>query len=127
MENKFTPEDASNSWEVYVLSKNAFKDLSYPEKDYSLKVINSTQLLMIDNGGSNWVKYADKELTIGEAIAINSNDLYKNFDEVKRSLQQYLFITDISYTLRNDTDVQLTVNIIKYQDKIIRRLVNLIK
>lgn len=127
LENKFTPEDASNSWEAYVLSKNAFKDLSYPEKDYSLKVINSTQLLMIDNSGSNWVKYADKELTIGEAIAINSNDLYKNFDEVKRSLQQYLFITDISYTLRNDTDVQLTVNIIKYQDKIIRRLVNLIK
>ena len=127
LENKFSPEDASNSWEVYVLSKNAFKDLSYPEKDYSLKVINSTQLLMTDESGSNWVKYADKELTIGEAIAINSNDLYKNFDEVKRSLQQYLFITDISYTLRNDTDVQLTVNIIKYQDKIIRRLVNLIK
>ena len=127
LENKYTPEDASNSWEVYVLAKNAFKDLSYPEKDYSLKVINSTQLLMMDASGSNWVKYADKELTIGEAIAINSNDLDKNFDEVKRSLQQYLFITDISYTLRNDTDVQLTVNIIKYQDKIIRRLVNLIK
>ena len=43
------------------------------------------------------------------------------------SLIQYLYITDISYDLRQDDSIQLTVNSIKYRDKVIGELVKLIR
>ena len=64
---------------------------------------------------------------IGEGILVDVEEYYNHFDDVYKTLSQYLFITDLSYDLLKDSDIQITVNTIKYQDKLIKRLVKLIK
>ena len=95
----------------------SFKDLSYPEKGYNISLID------IDNLQG----YQGQELRIGDGILINADEYYEENDIVKKGISQYLFITDISYDLRKDSDISLTVNSIKYQDKLIQRLAKLIK
>lgn len=118
LEGNYTNDDATNSHDLLVLAQNEFKDKSYPERGYTITVIDNLSLL---HG------YEGQELRIGDSIALRANEFYDGFDDIKNSLSQYLFITDIKYTLRKDTDVSLTVNSIKYQDKMLQRLVKLIK
>ena len=100
-----------------LLSTYAFKDKSRPEKDYQITYINANALSGYDN----------IELKIGDGILVDAEDYYDEIDNITEALSQYLFITDISYDLRKDSDIQLTVNSIKYQEKLIQRLVRLIK
>lgn len=118
LEGKFQNDNATTSEELMVLAKNAFKDQSNPERDYQITVIDNIR----DLDG-----YYGQEIKIGDGIELNVNEFYEGFDDIRDSLSQYLFITDISYDLRKDTDISLTVNTIKYQDKLIQRLVKLIK
>jgi hypothetical protein len=76
---------------------------------------------------NRWVPYLGQELKIGESILIDAEEYYDDPDDIYKSLSQYLFISDISYSLRKNSDIQVTVNTIKYQDKLIQRLVKLIK
>ena len=69
--------------------------------------------------------YADSVM-LNKEVA-ESSHFYEEEDDLKHILQQPLFITDINYTLRKDDEVKLTVNTVKYQDKMIQRLVNLIR
>ena len=64
---------------------------------------------------------------MGDPIAVNAFEYYDDYDEVYNTLSQYLFVTDISYALRKEGDINLTVNAIKYQDKLIRNLAKLIR
>jgi hypothetical protein len=82
---------------------------------------------MIQTDNVGYKKYQGQELKIGEGILLDVDDYYDNYDDIYRSMSQYLFITDISYDLRRNDNVQLTVNNIKYQDKLIQRLAKLIK
>ena len=66
-------------------------------------------------------------MSIGSSIEVNASDYYDKNDFLLKTLSQYLYITDISYDLRVPSDIQLTVNSIKYQEKLIQRLVKLIK
>ena len=117
LENVFKNETATKPEDLYVLSKNAFKDMSEPEKGYTLSLID------VDN-----IKgYDGQELRIGDGILVDAEELYSETDDVQKAISQYLFITDISYDLRKDSDIALTVNSIKYQDKLIQRLAKLIK
>lgn len=117
LENVYSNTNATTSQDLYVLSKNAFKDLSEPEKGYTISLIDCNALR----------GYQGQELNIGDGIKVNVEEFYDEADIIKKALSQYLFITDISYDLRKDSDIQLTVNSIKYQDKLIQRLVKLIK
>ena len=117
LENVYSNESATTSNDLYILSKNAFKDMSYPENGYTLSLIDVDML----SG------YHGQELHIGDGISINADEYDPDNQNIKHALSQYLFITDISYDLRKDSDVSLTVNSIKYQDKLIQRLVKLIK
>lgn len=99
------------------MAQLAFKDYTAPEKQYNITFIDAAAL----DG------YEGQELRIGDNILIRTSDYYDAVDEVYRALNQYLFITDISYSLRQDTDIQLTVNNIKYQDKLLQSLVKLIR
>lgn len=118
LEGNYHNDDATTSQDLLILAQNEFKDKSYPERGYTITVIDNLSLL---HG------YEGQELKIGDSIALRANEFYDGFDDIKNSLSQYLFITDIKYTLRKDTDVSLTVNSIKYQDKMLQRLVKLIK
>ena len=99
------------------MAKLAFKDYSSPEKQYNITVIDAAAL----------EGYEGQELHIGDSILLNTPDYYDSVDETYRAINQYLYISDISYSLRQDTDIALTVNPIKYQDKLLQSIVKLIR
>lgn len=114
-ERTYSNENAADSNELYELASLAFKDYMMPERNYSITIINNHEL-----------NYNGEELRIGDPIKINADEYYNIYDSLYQSLSQYLFITDISYSLRSPTDFSLTVNNIKYTDKLLKRLVKLI-
>lgn len=114
-ERTYSNENAADSNELYELANLAFKDYMIPERNYSITIINNHEL-----------EYHGEELHIGDPIRINADEYYNIYDSLYKSLSQYLFITDISYSLRSPTDFSLTVNNIKYSDKLLKRLVKLI-
>ena len=73
------------------------------------------------------LNYKGEELKPGYGIQINANEYYDENDDIYTALKQYLFITDVSYTLRKDDDLNITVNSIKYQEKLLQSLVKLIR
>ena len=99
------------------MAKLAMQDFNNIEREYNITTIDTFALK----------GYEGQQINIGDSIALNAEELYTGFDDIKESLKQYLFVTDINYTLRQDTDVNLTVNKIKYQDKMIQQLAKLIK
>lgn len=123
LESKFDDgSTATTSAELMILAKNTFADLSNPEQSYNVTVI--------ENFGSPEFGYCGQELKIGDGIRVNANELVGADDindDLHKSLNKWLFISDIKYNLRTDTDISLTVNTVKYKDKIIKRLAKLIK
>ena len=117
LEGNFTSDSATNSKDLLFLAKNAFKDLSNPERNYSLTFIDINSLR----------GYEEQKLEIGMSIQLDVNEYVEEYGDLSQALSQFLFISDISYDLRKDSDINLTVNIIKYQDKLIQRLAKLIK
>lgn len=116
LETSYSNPDATTSQDLFTLATNYFRDLSRPERGYNISIIDAAKLL----------GYKGQELHIGDSIQVDAEEFYDEYDDVKKTLSQHLFITDISYNLRKDTDIQLTVNSIKYQDKLIQRLAKLI-
>ena len=108
---------ATSSSELYKMAQLVFKGKKEPEKNYSLSVIDYYSLL----------NYKGEELKPGYGIQINANEYYDENDDIYTALKQYLFITDVSYTLRKDDDLNITVNSIKYQEKLLQSLVKLIR
>ena len=96
---------------------NFFKDQSAPEKSYDISIIDITNLK----------GYQGQQINVTDQIRLGSIDFYNDLDELKNILDQPLFVTSVQYKLRSDTDMKLTVSTIKYQDKMIERLVKLIK
>ena len=117
LEGVYSSDSATTSEELYQMALLSFKDLSYPERAYNISVIDVASLK----------HYHGQELKIGDNIALNQKEYYDEYDDLSKSLSQFLFITDISYSLRSDADINLTVNTIKYQDKLIQSLARLIK
>lgn len=117
LESTYQNEKASTSRQLFKLSQNFLKDKTKPEQGYNISLIDTASLK----------GYGGQELRIGESISLDADEYYTDIDLIKKSISQYLFITDISYDLRKDNDISLTVNYIKYQDKLIQRLVKLIK
>ena len=117
LEGNYTNDSVTDSKDLLLLAKNAFKDLSNPERNYSLTFIDINSLR----------GYEGQRLDIGTSIQLDINDYVEEYGDLSQALSQFLFISDISYDLRKDSDINLTVNIIKYQDKLIQRLAKLIK
>jgi hypothetical protein len=121
LQNSFTPTDATTSEDVMFLAQNALKDLSQTERQYNITLLENK----ISNFKLN--NYQQQELHIGDPIAIKASDYYHQYDNIYNILKSYLFISDISYKLREDSSLKLTVNNLKYQDKLIQSLVKLIR
>ena len=117
LESVYSNQDATSPQDLYMLASNFLKDKTEPEKGYSISIIDLDRLQ----------GYYGQELSISTGIEIDVEEYYDNSDYLSKALSQYLFITDISYDLRKPSDIQITVNSIKYQDKLIQRLVKLIK
>jgi len=130
LESSYTNDSATTSEDLLTMAKYAFEDQKYPEKSYSISLIDLVQdveTLDNENGTYKPVYYREPELHIGEGIKISVEDYTQDRDDIYEALSQLLFITDISRDLRNDGNCQLTVNTIKYQDKLIRRLAKMIR
>lgn len=117
LEDSYKNEDATTSAELLKMAEYAFRDKMNPEQSYQIAYINAD---LLDG-------YDKTELKIGDGIRIDAEEYYEERDDIFNSLSQFLFITDISYKLRDSANIQLTVNNIKYQEKLIQRLVKLIK
>ena len=130
LETSYTNDSATTSADLLMLAKYAFENQKYPEKSYSISLLDLVQSLeTLDNedGTHNAKYFRESELHIGDGISISAEDYTDDRDDVYEALSQYLFISDISRDLRNDASCQLTVNTIKYQDKLIRRLATMIR
>lgn len=117
LENSYTDSLATNSEDLYNATMAFFKDQCAPEKSYDLSIIDIYALK----------GYTGQEVKVTDQIRIASQDFYQELDELKDILDQVLFVKEVQYKLRSDTDIKLSVNIIKYQDKMIKRLVKLIR
>ena len=116
-EQRYECSTATSSEELYKMAELFFKDKNQPERNYSITITDLCSLL----------GYNGEELTIGTAIQLDNLDYYVGSGLITSALEQLLFITDISYTLRVDTGVALTVNTIKYEDKLIEQIVKFIR
>jgi hypothetical protein len=117
-EQSYTNEDATTPEDLLKVAQYAFKDYTQVESNYNISVIDLNTLK----------GYKSQELKIGDGIEIEADELYSDRNsDIYRSLIQYLYITDINYDLRRDDNIQLTVNSIKYQDKVIGQLIKLIR
>ena len=117
LENSYNNSTAVNAEELYVAASNYFKDKTAPEKQYNISVIDIYSLK----------GYNNQKIQVTDQIRLAGQDFYDEMDELKDLINQPLFVSEISYSLRSDGDIKLTVNTIKYQDKLIRKLVSLIK
>ena len=117
LENSYSNSTAINAEELYIAASNYFKDKAAPEKQYNISVIDVYSLK----------GYNNQKIQVTDQIRLAGQDFYDEMDELKDLINQPLFVSEISYSLRSDGDIKLTVNVIKYQDKLIRKLVSLIK
>lgn len=130
LEGNYTDASSTTSKELVQMAIYAFEDQKYPEKSYSISLIDlvkDVESLDTEDSTFNQTYYSGPEIRIGQGIKISTEDYTKDKDDVYEALSQLLFITDITRSLRDDGDCQLTVNTIKYQDKLIRRLAKLIR
>ena len=123
---------ATSSKELLQSAKYAIKDFKDPEKQYSLNLINNVTLFQYNEEKDEKVIkpiYAPftNKVNIGDPIQIKSLEYRNQLDDIYHILAQYLFISDINYNLRVDGDLQVTVNNLKAQDKLIQSLVKLIR
>ena len=117
LEGVFEYPTATSSEELLQMAQYAFKGKSQPEANYSLTILDIFSLK----------GYNGEELRIGYPIMIDVTQYKIDNLNMQKAIDQYLFITDISYGLRSDTNISITVNSIKYDDKLIQKLVRLIR
>lgn len=117
LEDNYKYELATTSEELLKMSQLVFKGKKQPEKGYSVSMIDIHSL----------TGYIGQELKPGQGILLDASEYYDEYDDLYAALSQYLFITDVSYSLRSDADISITVNSIKYQEKLLQSLVKLIR
>lgn len=117
LEEVYSDSDAISSNDLLKGARNYLRQYYQPENNYDVSIINRGDL-----EGPGFVP------EIGQGILMNASYYAqiasRNFTS---AIQQYLFVTDISYTLRSNSDIKLTVNSIKYSDKLIQRMAKLIR
>lgn len=132
LQDSYENTNATTSSELLKMAQYAFKNLNKPEAEYSLAVIHSNELKVLMPredyyGKLEYRSYYGQEIRLGDGIKIDAQAYYNEYDQIYNSLSQYLFISKISYSLRNPIDISLTVNDVQYEDKIVQRLVKLMK
>lgn len=116
LENIYEDSTATSSLLLLQAAQNKFLELSVPEPTYSLSMIDIYNV----NGGE------DNTLSITDQIHIEDNIIEKYPTEIKYLLSKALFVSGITYTLRSDAEIQLTVNPVRYGDVLLRRLAQLL-
>ena len=116
LEAKYEDSTSTTAELLYKAAYNAFKNMITPEPSYSVTALDIRNSQNINLFG----------LELGDQIRILDEVIQEKPDQLKKLLQQELFISSINYTLRSDSDIKLTVNSIRYDDKLLSRLVKLI-
>ena len=117
LEKVYSNDSITSSEELRKMARLELQRYSRPEFNYNI-TINDVYSL--------W-GYKSHMLNIGDPILLDTTSYYQEFDRLTTSLNQYLFITDISYDLRTDFGISVTVNNLKYTDKLMQQLVSLIR
>lgn len=122
LENNYENTTATKSTDLLKLAQYAFRDYQKPEAQYNITTIDLSSLANYQN-----FDYEGVEIRVGDGIRINAQDYYNSYDTLYKDLSQFLFVTSIQYDLRKATDISLGVNSIKYQDKLIDKLIQYIR
>lgn len=117
LEKVYSNDSITSSEELRKMARLELQRYSRPEFNYNI-TINDVYSL--------W-GYKSHILNIGDPILLDTTSYYQEFDQLTTALNQYLFITDISYDLRTDFGISVTVNNLKYTDKLMQQLVSLIR
>lgn len=117
LETSFSYDKATTSEELLRMAQLAMRDKTHPEENYTISLLDAYSLQ----------GYRGQRIKIGDSIALDANEFYGEIDDLYKALTKFLFITDINYTLRDSANVNVTVNTIKYQDKLLQQLVKLIR
>lgn len=117
LEDNYTYDLATSSSELLKMAELVFKNKKEPEKEYTISLLDINSL----SG------YKGQEIFPGQGILLKANEYYDTNDSIYNALNQYIFITDVSYSLRSDGDISITVNSIKYEEKLLQSLVKLIR
>ena len=75
------------------------------------------------------ISLAETDFVVGEDrsyIEYDSNGKESKANKLKQLLMKTLFVTEISYSLRQDQAVTITVNPVRYSDIMLDRLVKLL-
>ena len=116
LEKVYGNEEAINSEELYKLASLELQQLVNPERNYSITISDIWKLR----------GYEGQHLYIGDPIMIDVTNYFSDNSVLSQLVSEYLYISDISYTLRQYNGLGLTVNNLKYNEKLFQQLVNLI-
>lgn len=116
LETTYTNNTATTSQFLYEAAMAQFKDLSNPEPDYNVGIL--------DNFEINDISILN--LQLGDQVRISKEILQEEQTEIKKMLENVLFVTSIKYNLRNDMSMNINVNKIKYTDVLISRLARIL-
>jgi hypothetical protein len=116
LEKVYGNEEAINSEELYKLAFLELQQLVNPERSYSITISDVCKLC----------GYEGQHLHIGDPIMVDATSYFSDNSVLSQLVSEYLYISDISYTLRQYNGLGLTVNNLKYNEKLFQQLVNLI-
>jgi hypothetical protein len=130
VENTYTNDSALTPQLLLKAAQNKFNELSEPEPNYNVS--------MLDVYNENASIRSNIEIT--DQIHLNTQETgfvleYNEYNALPKTinkdkliclLNKTLFITEISYSLRTDEKVSITVNPVRYGDILIDRLAKLL-
>lgn len=116
LEKVYGNEEAINSEELYKLASLELQQLTNPERSYSITISDIWKLR----------GYEGQHLHIGDPILIDVTHYFSDNSVLSQLVSEFLYISDINYTLRQYNGLGLTVNNLKYNEKLFQQLVKLI-
>lgn len=115
----YTNDDAANSEILYEAANNQFKDYSTPEPSYNLALMDILSLNNLD----------PYNIRVGDQIKINyqsTNKILNYNDELDNLMTNKLYVSSISYALRSDESLTVTVAASKFTDLLNKRLARIL-
>ena len=116
IENYYEDTTATTAELLLENARTKFELLSRPEPTYNLAMID---IYNLNNAGLNKVEITDK-------ILLDSKVIEDKPGELQQLLNEQLYVSSISYNLRSDAEINLTVNPVRYDDVLLKRFVKLL-
>jgi hypothetical protein len=133
IENTYENNSALTPTLLLAAAKQKFQELREPEPNYNVSMLDvynddlqlNGKLIISDQIG---LSLSETDFVVGDNRSYTDivNGEENSFNKLKQLIMKTLFVTEISYSLRQDQAVTITVNPVRYGDVLIDRLVKLL-